>query len=287
MRAWKGTWHPLAERFPMLDEDDLREMAASIAERGQYVPCRMTPDGLGLDGRNRVAACALAGAEPGWEVYEGDPIPFIVEVNAERRHLTTGQRAMAVAIGLVEAGQRSNGKFAWGSKPDAPSGTGRSRWEAAVAEAGVVLDHAHELADLVLRGEKALDAAYKEADDVRNREERIAAVGGELAALVETGVIDVAEAERRAEEARRLDALADDLATRVREGNLSFEEADALAAERRRRVLAWIDKVRDALIVLSRMKGSPIPDELDGELSNEERSLLAVVLDAIPEGSGQ
>jgi ParB-like chromosome segregation protein Spo0J len=81
-RKWSGEWHPLSLRFPMLAEDELREMAVSITERGQYVPCRMDADGLGLDGRNRVAACALAGAEPWWEVYDGDPVAFIVEVNA-------------------------------------------------------------------------------------------------------------------------------------------------------------------------------------------------------------
>jgi hypothetical protein len=75
---WSGEWHPLAERFPMLTEDELREMAASIAERGQYVPCRMSSDGLGLDGRNRVAACALAEVEPIWEVYDGDAVAFII-----------------------------------------------------------------------------------------------------------------------------------------------------------------------------------------------------------------
>jgi hypothetical protein len=66
---------------------------------------------------------------------------------------------MAVAVGLVEAGKRRNGKFAWGSKPDAPAGTRRSAWQSAVRQAGVVLDHAPELADLVLAGESAPDAA--------------------------------------------------------------------------------------------------------------------------------
>jgi hypothetical protein len=74
-----------------------------------------------------------------------------VEVNADRRHLTTGQRAMAVAIGLAENGQRQGGRFKWGSKPDAPAGTRRSTWESAVREAGVVLDHAAELAGLLVQ----------------------------------------------------------------------------------------------------------------------------------------
>jgi ParB-like chromosome segregation protein Spo0J len=102
----------------MLGADDLRELAASIRRHGQTAPCSMDPPGgSALDGRSRVAACALAGVEPRWEVYDGDPVAFVVEANAEDRNLSTGQRAMAVAIGLVEAGLRSNGRFRRGSVP--------------------------------------------------------------------------------------------------------------------------------------------------------------------------
>ena len=49
--AWAGTWHPVAERFPMLAEEELRRLADSITETGQLHPCLMTPVGTGLDGR--------------------------------------------------------------------------------------------------------------------------------------------------------------------------------------------------------------------------------------------
>lgn len=77
-----------------------------------------------------------------WEVYDGDPVAFVVEANAEDRNLSTGQRAMAVAIGLVDAGLRSNGRFRRGSVPEHPLGVTRASWRDKVALAGFVLDHA-------------------------------------------------------------------------------------------------------------------------------------------------
>jgi hypothetical protein len=276
---WKGKWHPLSERFPMLSEDEIREMAESIRERGQYVPCRMDAKGVGLDGRNRVAACALVDVEPRWEVYEGEPIPFIVEVNSERRHLTTGQRAMAVAIGLVESGQRENGRFKRGSKQGDTGGASRTAWVSALHQAGVVLDHAPGLADAVLVGDTTLDAAHRVADEKRKAEERVQALGGELAALVETGVIDVAEAEKRADEERRLSALDDDLANRARDG-MALDEAEAAQAQREERITKWVSDVRAAVELLIPMANGPLPPRFKDELSADQYAALNAALQA-------
>lgn len=54
-----------------------------------------------LDGRNRLAACELAGVEPRFEtreLAEEDARWFINQLNTHRRHLTKGARAMAVAL---------------------------------------------------------------------------------------------------------------------------------------------------------------------------------------------
>jgi hypothetical protein len=128
MTRWIGLWHPLTARFPMLEGDELRWLAADIRRHGQSAPCCMDPEGLGLNGRSRVAACALAGVEPRWEVYDGDPVAFVVEANAEDRNLSTGQRAMAVAIGLVETGSRSNARFRRGSVPAHPRELTLASW---------------------------------------------------------------------------------------------------------------------------------------------------------------
>ena len=278
--TWNGTWHPLAERFPMLTEDEIREMAASIKERGQYVPCRVAPDGVGLDGRNRVAACALVEAEPWWEVYEGEPIPFIVEVNAERRHLTVGQRAMAVAIGWMESGQRENGRWTRGTRPRDKSGAGLIS-KNAMHYSGVVLDHAPELADAVLRGDVSLEVAYKQADDLRKRKERMAALGDDNAKLVESEVITLEEAERRIEEEARMALLAADLVERVNSENLSLEEAEAIMAERRVRIAETVQEIRRAMEVLQPMAGRPIPEEITEALQEGEQVTLTQLLEGV------
>jgi hypothetical protein len=262
---WTGAWHPLAERFPMLPEDELREMASSITAHGQFVPCRMSPEGVGLDGRNRVAACKLADIEPQWEVYDGDLIAFIVEVNGDRRHLTTGQRAMATAIGLVEVGKRQNGRFKPGTVPENGGSSGLG-WR---------------LADPVLRGGITLDAAHKEADARRKQHDRLVALGGDLAKLVDSQVITLDEAERRLRDGERLEKLGDaELVQRVNDGRLSLDEAETIRAENLRRVATWAQEVEHAYDVLQRMAGHPIPGDLNTRLSKPVAIALPSVLAA-------
>ena len=52
-----------------------------------------------IDGRNQRAACKIAGVEPTTRELEGeDPTAFVLSANIHRRHITKGQRAMAVAM---------------------------------------------------------------------------------------------------------------------------------------------------------------------------------------------
>lgn len=281
--TWNGQWHPLAERFAMLTEDELRTMAASIGEHGQFVPCGMDGSGLGLDGRNRVAACGLAGVDPRWEVIEGDAIAYIVEVNAERRSWSTGQRAMATALGLVAAGQRMNGHFKRGSIP-ANTGSGVSRWAQRVTEAGVVLDHADELVDRVLGGELALDAAHRTAVERRDRRSRIDQLGGELGKLIENDVITLEEAERRVEHDERVAELPPDLAQRVVDQSLALDEAELIRDERRQRVLIDVERIQGAMRTIARMANNPIADDLAAELEDDEMKLLTTLINALEGG---
>lgn len=280
--GWNGRWHPLAERFPMLDEDGLWDMANSLREHGQFVPCRLNPDGLGLDGRNRVAACQIAGIEPRWEIYDGDPVAFIVEINAERRHLTTGQRAMAVAIGLDEAGLRVNGRFKRGSVPPDNSGSTVTGWAQAVQHAGFVLDHEREFVDAVLHGVMTLDNAYSTARIHRDTKARLAKLDGALVALVEAGTLTVPEAEARAEYQLRLAALPDDLGERVAAEHLDLNEAELIVRERRERAEAWASKIRNAMRVLARMSDTEIPADLP--LTHQERTSLVNILASVKGG---
>ncbi len=106
-----------------------------------------------LDGRNRLAACRRAGVEPAFTTLDGqDPVSYVLSANVNRRNLSKGQRAMAVARLLV-----SNNL----TQEEAAETTGvlRSR----LSHANTVLSHASELADAVMAGTVPLNDAYAEA----------------------------------------------------------------------------------------------------------------------------
>lgn len=90
-------FHDLANVFPILSDDELNALARDIAENGQRHEITLY-HGKILDGRNRYAACMLAGVEPRYTEYTGDnPVSFVVSENIARRHLDESQRAMCAA----------------------------------------------------------------------------------------------------------------------------------------------------------------------------------------------
>jgi N6-adenosine-specific RNA methylase IME4 len=91
--------HPAADIFPMLDDKDLKVLAADIKANGLINPI-VKLDGKILDGRNRYRACRLAGVEPRFvDGYKGamDPLTYVISTNLHRRHLSESQRAMIAA----------------------------------------------------------------------------------------------------------------------------------------------------------------------------------------------
>lgn len=89
--------HPIADAWEMMSEDKLSELADDIRKNGQLLPVWIY-DGKILDGRNRWAACKIAGVEPKTKEYTGDsPAAFAVSLNDRRRHSTKGQLAAAAA----------------------------------------------------------------------------------------------------------------------------------------------------------------------------------------------
>lgn len=152
--------HPVASMFPMIGDDELQQLADDIRENGQHeaivlapyykdnarilaehgietdefggfmslppeVEAELEPDVVLIDGRNRMAACLLAGVEPivtqdipgntsgkdsdspDWEQFV---TAWITSGNLHRRHLSKGQLA-AIAVEIekwkaVEAKKR-------------------------------------------------------------------------------------------------------------------------------------------------------------------------------------
>jgi ParB-like chromosome segregation protein Spo0J len=133
--AGKPLVHPVAALFPMLGEDELKEMAADIGERGLLQKIVLDKDGRILDGRNRYAACHLAKVEPLFEEYGGDDSDgYALAVNIERRHLSAGARAIIAAQAA-----RLNGQ----STREAEGGT--NLYHPRITEANQVLDWAPDL----------------------------------------------------------------------------------------------------------------------------------------------
>jgi len=89
--------HPMAALFPMLTGPDLQALAEDIKANGLLHPIVLDQDGVLLDGRNRLAACRLAGVEPRYATVQVDnPIRFIIAENVNRRHMTKGALAMVM-----------------------------------------------------------------------------------------------------------------------------------------------------------------------------------------------
>lgn len=122
-------WHPYAKLFPMMGEAEIEAMAEDIRANGQRLPCLKSRDDLLIDGRNRSAACALAGVEPKFETFDGDDaaiLKLVLSLNLPRRHLTESQRAMVAAdlanLPRGAGGHTGNRENAEGN-PKGPIGT--------------------------------------------------------------------------------------------------------------------------------------------------------------------
>lgn len=162
--------HPWAARFPMRSEDELKAMAQSIKARGQRLPvvigeAALTPGGVPtlclIDGRNRVAACKLAGMVPTYTMLEGDADAWIADANLERRDLSKGQKAMLVAIRFPDGMKRGEGK------DSLPNGVIKQR----VSQARLVIKFCAEMVDEVISGQIGLDEAYAQANIRRAAQE--------------------------------------------------------------------------------------------------------------------
>ena len=100
--------HPYADAWPMLGSDDLAELAEDIALNGLR-DAIVIYDGKILDGRNRYAACAAAGATPVYEDFNGDDddaLAFVQSVNNARRHQS---RARSPLRGRCPCSRRGRG----------------------------------------------------------------------------------------------------------------------------------------------------------------------------------
>lgn len=193
--------HPVAALFPMLSDRELDDLAADIAENGLLHPIVLDSEGQIIDGRNRYTACRRAGVPLSFEQLDGkEPVAFILSQNLARRHMTAGQRAMALAL----ATENLTVKFHGG---EAAAALGISASMLSMARS--VRDYARDMAEKVLAGTMEIRPAWEEAQ--RRKEAAL----GEEAKL------------------RRLQRYAPDLAALVAEGKLTLAAAEMEMAQRR------------------------------------------------------
>lgn len=213
MSEFLGEVHPLAARWPMMPDDELAALAESIAADGLSHPLVLDDQGRLVDGRNRLEACRIAGVSPKYLTPRGLDTEeavrsYIGRVNAQRRNVSTGQKAMAVADDLAAQRKRKNGRWAYGSIQSTDSRTSDRTWIDAMRLAGLVIDWRPDLVDQVIAGDVTLNAAAEQAEAARDVQAR-------------------AEAEERRQAAQLADLQEHrpDLAALVDAGDLPLEDA--------------------------------------------------------------
>ncbi len=233
--------HPAADLFPMMTEEELQELAEDIKAHGLRHPIVKDKSGLLIDGRNRRAACQLAGVEPEYETYEGDDIDdYVYGVNIARRNLDKSQKAMITARHFL-----LNRKSEHAAMVEV---AGLSMQY--VSRATVVLKFMPELERAVVCGDLKLNDAYEKARAVKD--------GRDLAA--EAAVKEQQDRERRLLELRQ---AFPELAEMVDDERLTLEGAEADAKQRKEneRVLRY-SATRTVVEGISMFRQSADPDSI-------------------------
>ncbi|MCS3725468.1 Spo0J and IME4 domain-containing protein [Bradyrhizobium betae] len=92
-------FHPLANLFPMLSDQELEDLGEDIRLNGQLEDVILHRDMI-LDGRNRYTAATRRGLPVRCGIFEGDDhqaLRFVASKNLWRRHLKEGDRARIAA----------------------------------------------------------------------------------------------------------------------------------------------------------------------------------------------
>lgn len=178
--------HRYADAFPMASEEELDELAASVAAVGLIHPIVLTPDGQVLDGRNRLEACKRAGIEPTFETRDGDDDDFkefVIGANTTgRRESMTVQMAAAATALILGHERRKNGRWKRGTINE-DLRLSDSNMKKSMEQSGLVLDVlGPPYLEQVRDGDVSLNHVYEQARAERERQENEARAAAEEAA---------------------------------------------------------------------------------------------------------
>jgi ParB-like chromosome segregation protein Spo0J len=137
MTAWRDsiTVRPLADTFPMMSDGELKELAEDIKKNGQREPVvfvEIDGERTLIDGRNRLAACAMVGVTP-WattatELKNDAAVRiYIISQNVHRRHLTPEQRQAHLEAVIIANPEKSDREIAREAKLPDHKKVGRAR----------------------------------------------------------------------------------------------------------------------------------------------------------------
>jgi hypothetical protein len=99
MEAKQYEYHPFANAFPMMNDQEFAELVGDIEKHGLREELWLY-EGKILDGRNRYKACQRLGVKPYYSDFEGtfeQAAAFVVSKNLVRRHQDESSRAMSAA----------------------------------------------------------------------------------------------------------------------------------------------------------------------------------------------
>jgi ParB-like chromosome segregation protein Spo0J len=157
--------HELADLFPMMPDSEIADMAKDIKANGQRNPI-VIHEGKILDGRNRYAACVMAGIDPIEVPFKGkDALSYVLSTNLHRRHLSTSQRAMVAEklanmerSDTLKTGSRS-ANLPIGAVSQSSAAEKLNVSERSVRDARAIRESSSDLAGKVLSGEITIHAA--------------------------------------------------------------------------------------------------------------------------------
>lgn len=227
-----GEIHPLADRWPMLEPEELDALAADIAAHGLREKIVLDDEGRLVDGRNRLAACQRSGVPPEFTVIpSAGARAYIFSRNAQRRNTTSGQRAMiAVADAWVDITNCNLTQLDLARDANVPAPR--------ITEASLVMEWQPGLVDDVIAGRTPMSVALRKAQSAKQDQ---ASEGAQF---------------------RSLKAAAPDLAEEVSAGKITLVEAQNILTkrtkERQDRVLSASRRLASILNLLDPMN---IPTE--------------------------
>jgi hypothetical protein len=196
--------HPAAGAYRLMTDDELADLAASIAENRLRDPITvgvLEGKRFIVDGRNRLKACELAGVEPRFDEIEfadEAQLRALVLDRNERRNITAGQKAMGHAILFPEPAKGGRGK----KGPTLSGGFGADFLRMARA----VLAYSPELAEQVRDSVTPLKEAFETVKVARERRvqlEWLECLAPDLAALVKEESLKLSEAIWKCDERER------------------------------------------------------------------------------------